>query len=185
MLRVISGSARNLKLVTPEGLDTRPTTDRIKETLFNILQGEIPGSIVIDFFAGSGSIGIEALSRGAKKCYFSDNGKEANRCIVENVKHTRFEEKAVIFNTDAVRAASQINESHVDIIFMDAPYGKGLSEDLLSVLSKKQYVDTDTLFVIEEKLDWDTSFADSLGYEVTREKKYKTNKHVFLRIKGE
>ena len=67
MLRVISGSARNLKLVTPEGLDTRPTTDRIKETLFNILQGEIPGSIVIDFFAGSGSIGIEALSRGAKK----------------------------------------------------------------------------------------------------------------------
>ena len=78
MLRVIAGSARSLILKTPEGLDTRPTTDRIKETLFNVLQMDIPGSVVIDFFSGSGSLGIESLSRGAKKAYFVDNSREAH-----------------------------------------------------------------------------------------------------------
>ena len=76
-MRVIAGRARSLKLKTPEGPGTRPTTDRIKETLFNIIQGEIPGCIFIDLFAGSGGIGIEALSRGASHAYFVENGKEA------------------------------------------------------------------------------------------------------------
>ena len=183
MLRVISGTARNLKLVTPSGLDTRPTTDRIKETLFNILQFDIAGSVVIDFFAGSGSIGIECLSRGAKKAYFVDNSREAHACIVENIKHTRFEDKAVVFNQDAIRAASQIHESRVDMIFMDPPYEKGLEADLLSVLKDKEYVTEDTLFIIEADIKTDFTYVESLGFEITREKLYKTNKHVFLKLK--
>ena len=183
MLRVISGTARNLKLVTPEGLDTRPTTDRIKETLFNILQFDIAGSVVIDFFAGSGSIGIECLSRGAKKAYFVDNSREAHACIVENIKHTRFEDKAVVFNQDAIRASAHIHESRVDMIFMDPPYEKGLEADLLSVLKDKEYVTEDTLFIIEADIKTDFSYVESLGFEITREKLYKTNKHVFLKLK--
>ena len=185
MLRVISGSARKLLLKTPEGLDTRPTTDRIKETLFNMLQLDIPGAVCIDFFAGSGSIGIEALSRGAKKCYFADNGKEAYKCIVENVKHTHLEDKAVIFNQDSLRASMQVNESHVDLIFMDAPYGQGLEADLMSNLKNMKYVDEETLFIVEESLDFDSETLTSLGYSLEKEKKYKTNKHLFLRLAGE
>ena len=182
MLRVIAGSARNLLLTTPDGLETRPTTDRIKETLFNILQGDIPGSVVADFFSGSGSIGIESLSRGAKKAYFIDNSKAANKCITENIKHTHFEDKSTVFMQDAVSASMQIHESHVDIIFMDPPYDKGLERDLLDVLRNRDYIDEDTLFVVEAKLETDFSYLNELGYELVREKKYKTNKHMFIRL---
>ncbi len=181
MLRVISGSARNLLLKTPDGFDTRPTTDRIKETLFNILQSDIPGSIVIDFFAGSGSIGIEALSRGAKHAYFVENAKDALNCIKENVKHTHLEDKSTVFAQDCLQAAMQINEAFVDIIFMDPPYSMMLEKDLLSVLKNVSYVTEDTLIIIEAKLDTDFSYLDSLGYELLREKKYKTNKHIFIK----
>lgn len=185
MLRVISGSARNLLLQTPDGLDTRPTTDRIKETLFNMLQNHIAGSVIIDFFAGSGSIGIECLSRGAKKAYFVDNSREAGKCIVENIKHTHFEDKATFFATDAVRGAMQIKEQTVDIIFMDPPYDKGLEKDLLIVLRDMPYVNNDTLFVIEARLDTDFSYMDEIGFEITKEKIYKTNKHIFAYLKEE
>jgi len=182
MLRVIAGSARNLKLVTPEGLDTRPTTDRIKETLFNILQADIYGSVVIDFFAGSGSIGIESLSRGAKKAYFVDNSKEAIRCITDNVKHTHFENESVILNKDAVTSVYHINEKHVDLVFMDPPYGKDLERELLIALSCADFIDKETLFIIEEKMDANLEYVSELGYEITRIKEYKTNKHVFLKL---
>ncbi len=183
MLRVISGSARNLLLKTPEGKNTRPTTDRIKETLFNMLQGDIYDSVVIDFFAGSGSIGIESLSRGAKKAYFIDNSSEANKCILENVKHTHFEDKATIFNCDAIRGAMQIHEASVDIVFMDPPYENGLEKELLSVLHDQPYINEDTLFIIEADIKTDFSYLDELGFELIKEKKYKTNKHMFVKVK--
>ena len=84
-MRVIAGSARSLPLKAPAGLDTRPTTDRIKETLFNMLQQFVPGAVFVDLFAGSGAIGIEALSRGAAKAYFADNSPKAIQCISENL----------------------------------------------------------------------------------------------------
>lgn len=84
-MRVIAGTARSLPLKCPTGLDTRPTTDRIKETLFNMLQTYIPGCVFVDLFAGSGAVGIEAISRGAKKAYFAENASEALQCIQENL----------------------------------------------------------------------------------------------------
>ncbi|MBP5152817.1 MAG: 16S rRNA (guanine(966)-N(2))-methyltransferase RsmD [Lachnospiraceae bacterium] len=181
MLRVISGSARNLKLMTPEGLDTRPTTDRIKETLFNMLQWDIPGTVVIDFFAGSGSIGIESLSRGAKHAYFVDNSREALNCIERNVKHTGFSDRATVLSTDCIRAASLINEKHVDIVFMDPPYNTGLDKTLALSLLAKPYINEDTLFVIEADINTDFSDLTENGFSLEKEKRYKTNKHVFLR----
>ena len=103
-MRVISGTAKSLRLKTPEGMDTRPTTDRIKETLFNMLQPLLPGSLFVDLFSGSGGIGIEALSRGADHAYFVENEKRAVFCIVENLRFTRLTDRATVLKTDVLSA---------------------------------------------------------------------------------
>ena len=180
-MRVIAGTARRLPLKTPKGIDTRPTTDRIKETLFNILQPYLEDSIFIDLFSGSGGIGIEALSRGARHAYFADNNKEAFSCIQQNVRFTKMEERATLFRQDACGALALIHEKEADIIFMDPPYGEGYEERVLAALADKAYVANDTLIIVEADLLEDFSFSASLGYEIIREKTYKTNKHVFLK----
>ncbi len=179
-MRVIAGKARSLRLKTPMGQDTRPTTDRIKETLFNMIQGEIADCIFVDLFAGSGGIGIEALSRGAKYAYFIDNGREAAACIQENLSFTKFTEKATLLKQDVFTALPIIHEKEADIIFMDPPYMSGLERDLLEALSRQTYVTGNTLLIMEAKIDTDFEFAEEFGFTVVREKKYKTNKHVFL-----
>lgn len=179
-MRVIAGTARSLRLQTPDGLDTRPTTDRIKETLFNILQAEIPGSVFIDLFSGSGGIGIEALSRGAKKAYFIENDKAAVSCIQQNLKTTHFEDKSALLKQDAFSALSLISENEVDIIFMDPPYKSGYEQKVLTILSEKLYVTNSTLIIIEASLDTDLSYIEELGFRIIKEKNYKTNKHIFI-----
>ena len=180
-MRVIAGRARSLRLKTPKGQETRPTTDRIKETLFNMIQGEIPDSIFVDLFAGSGGIGIEALSRGAKYAYFVDNDREAAACIQDNLSFTRFTNQATLLKQDAFIALSAIREKEVDIIFIDPPYLAGLEQDLLEALGRQSYVTPNTLLILEAKINTDFSFAQEAGFTVVREKKYKTNKHVFFR----
>lgn len=183
-MRVIAGTARSLPLKAPEGLDTRPTTDRIKETLFNILQNDVPGSIFVDLFAGSGAIGIEAISRGAKRAYFVENAAGPLQCIVQNLQFTKFTDSATVLKQDAVLALSSIHEKHVDVIFLDPPYGQGQDQRVLSALTAQDYVDEETLIIVEEEVHADFSYANDLGYDIVREKKYKTNKHVFLRKKA-
>lgn len=182
-MRVIAGTARSLPLKTPDGLDTRPTSDRIKETLFNILQNDTPGSVFVDLFAGSGGIGIEAISRGAKKAYFVENAAAALQCIQQNLQFTKFVDKATVLKQDAVTGLNAIHEKHVDVIFMDPPYGQGHDQRVLAALAYMPFVDEETLIIAEEKVDADFSYANELGYDIVREKKYKTNKHVFLRKK--
>lgn len=117
-MRVIAGTARSLKLKTIEGLDTRPTTDRIKETLFNILQPDIHGAVVLDLFSGSGAIAIEALSRGAKEAVLVENSKAACVCIRENLAHTRLMEKALVMECDCLTAVNRLaGHEPFDIIF--------------------------------------------------------------------
>ena len=99
-MRVIAGTARSLPLKTPASMDTRPTTDRIKETLFNMIQMDIPGCIFADFFAGSGGIGIEALSRGAEHSYFIENNPKAISCIQDNLQFTKFADRATLIKGD-------------------------------------------------------------------------------------
>ena len=179
-MRVIAGSARRLRLVTPQGNDTRPTQDRIKETLFNMLQNDVPGSVFIDLFAGSGGIGIEALSRGASRAYFVENSNEAYKCILANLKTTHFEEQATVLKQDVVLGLRNIREKEADIIFIDPPYHEEHYERVLSQLSMMDYVTDTTMIVVECALDMDFSFAENYGLEVRRQKEYKTNKHVFL-----
>lgn len=179
-MRVVAGSARRLPLKAPAGSDTRPTTDRIKETLFNILQADIPGCVFADLFSGSGGIGIEALSRGAERAYFVDFSPAAIKCITENLTFTRLEEKGIVLRQDVSAGLYAIREQSVDLIFMDPPYGKGLERQVLEQLKGMQYVNPRTKIIVEASLETDFSFLQEIGYVMVREKKYKTNKHVFI-----
>lgn len=180
-MRVIAGEARSLPLKCPEGPDTRPTTDRIKETLFNILQPWIPGSVFLDLCSGSGGIGIEAISRGARRAYFVENAPRAVKCIQENLNFTKFTDRATLLKQDVVSALYGIHEKEADVIFMDPPYRSDLERQILEALVRAPYVTDETLIVAEAELDKDFSYAPELGFDVTREKLYRTNKHVFLR----
>lgn len=180
-MRVVAGRARSLRLKTPEGMEVRPTTDRIKETLFNMIQMEVPGSIFIDLFSGSGGIGIEALSRGASHAYFVDNSMEAAACIRENLSFTKLSDNATLLRLDVLSALRQINEKEADIIFMDPPYQARYEESVFGALREQKYVTENTLLILEAEVNKTMDFLDAAGFEVVREKKYKTNKHVFIR----
>ncbi|MCD7807289.1 MAG: 16S rRNA (guanine(966)-N(2))-methyltransferase RsmD [Lachnospiraceae bacterium] len=180
-MRVIAGKARRLPLKTVPGYDTRPTQDITKETLFNILMPDIPGCVFVDLFSGTGGIGIEALSRGARKAYFVEQSPKAMSCIRDNLSFTKLAYQAVTLKMDAAGSLHHIFEKEVDIIFMDPPYGQGLERQILTLLKDRSYVTSDTLVIVEARLEEDFSYVTELGFEVYREKKYKTNKHVFIR----
>lgn len=185
-MRVIAGKARSLRLKTIEGMDTRPTTDRIKETLFNMLQPYLADCRFLDLFAGSGGIGIEALSRGADSCVFVEQQKKAVDCIRENLRFTRLDQQAVIMMTDAVSAVRRLDGGKpFHCIFMDPPYNKKLELDVLEALIGTTLVDQDTLIVIEASLETTWESVEELGYEIVKEKRYKTNQHLFLKKGGE
>lgn len=179
-MRVIAGTARSLPLKAPAGEGTRPTTDRIKETLFNMLHGYMSGCVFLDLFAGSGGIGIEAISRGGKKSYFIENNAEAVKCIQENLKFTRFEEKAVVLKQDVISGLNNVFEKEVDIVFVDPPYGQDLEKQTLLKLAGMKYITEDTLIIVEAGLDTDFAYLGEIGFTLIKEKKYKTNKHVFI-----
>ncbi|SEK32986.1 MULTISPECIES: 16S rRNA (guanine(966)-N(2))-methyltransferase RsmD [unclassified Butyrivibrio] len=180
-MRVIAGEARRLKLVTPEGNDTRPTQDRIKETLFNMLQNDVPGAIFIDVFAGSGGIGIEALSRGAKRAYFIENNIKAIKCINQNLQTTHFEDRATVLKSDVLVGLKNVNEKEAHIIFVDPPYESGLYERTFELLGRLPYVTEYTMLIAECSLDMDLSVFEENGFEIIKEKRYKTNQHVFMK----
>ena len=181
-MRVIAGSAKSMPLKTIPGMETRPTTDRIKETLFNMLQPYMCGCRFLDIFSGSGGIGIEALSRGADFCAFVEKNRKAVKIIEENLKFTRLADRARIYNREALTALRLLEgEEPFDCIFMDPPYGKSLEEQMLKILSNVSYVDQNTLIIVEASLDTDFSYLEDYGFILAREKKYKTNMHVFIR----
>lgn len=180
-MRVIAGTAKSLRLKTPEGMATRPTTDRIKETLFNMLQPRLSGALFVDLFSGSGGIGIEALSRGARHAYFVENEKRALSCITENLRFTRLADHATILKTDVFSALYSIHEPEADIIFMDPPYGCGYEERVLKALKELPWVSENTLIVIETSLQTDVSYLEETGFAMEKEKRYKTNRHIFCR----
>lgn len=131
-MRVITGSAKGRKLITLEGDDIRPTGDKVKGAIFNSIQFEIEGRRVLDLFAGSGQLGIEALSRGAEKAVFVDLNRRAVNVVNENLEHCRLKEKASVFNGDSLSYLKTAREKF-DIIFIDPPYKKGLAEKALSL----------------------------------------------------
>ena len=181
-MRVIAGKARRTNLVTPEGKNTRPTSDRIKETLFNMLQQELYDVRFLDIFSGSGGISIEALSRGAKEAVMIDNDAAAVRCIKENIKRTHFEDLARVLKMEAVSALKKLDVEGrtFDIIFMDPPYNHEWEKQVLEFLTDTTLLADDGIIIVEASKETDLSYAEELGYSIIKEKMYKTNKHIFL-----
>jgi len=133
-VRVITGSARGRKLKAPPGLSTRPTTDWVKESVFNIIQFDIEGRRALDIFAGSGQMGIEALSRGARECVFVDNDKNAVKAVNENLKALGFAEISTVFEKD-YKAFVKSEKGKFDLVFLDPPYGDGHIAKALELFS--------------------------------------------------
>ena len=184
-MRVIAGSARRLLLKAPEGMDTRPTTDRIKETLFNMIQDELYHCRFLDLFSGSGGIGIEALSRGGELAVFVENSPKAVEVIRSNLKTTHLEDRAMVMNCDVQTALNRLEERGMsfDFIFMDPPYQLGLERKVLERLAPSSLADGHTMIIVEAGLHTDFSWCEGLGYAISRQKIYKTNQHVFLKKK--
>lgn len=180
-MRVIAGSARRIALKTLEGMDTRPTTDRIKETLFNMLQYDLADSTFLDLFAGSGAIGIEALSRGAKQAIFVEQNPKAAEVVRENLRATRLESQAVVMNCDALTALKRLEGKYrFDYIFMDPPYEEGLEKQMLEYLVKSSMIDKQSTIIVEASLETEFDYLESLGFVLEKNKTYKTNKHLFI-----
>lgn len=135
-MRVITGIAKHRRLSAPEGLDTRPTSDMVKEAIFSILQFEIEGAQVLDLFAGSGQLGIEALSRGARSCVFVDNSRQCQAVVRENLKHTGLAENARLVGTD-VDSFLHTASGPYDIAFVDPPYRSDIPARILPLLAQK------------------------------------------------
>lgn len=135
-MRVITGEARGRKLISLEGEDVRPTTDRVKEGMFNIIQFELEGSNVLDLFAGSGQLGIEALSRGARHCTFVDASKRSIDVVRENLRTVGFEKRAGVVTGDAAMYIS-LSHDRFDIAFLDPPYNKKIIDSVLPSVAEK------------------------------------------------
>ncbi|MDO4458799.1 MAG: 16S rRNA (guanine(966)-N(2))-methyltransferase RsmD [Clostridia bacterium] len=135
-MRIITGTARGRKLITLEGMDVRPTPDKIKESLFNIIQFDIPGRKFLDLFAGSGQIGLEALSRGAESCVFVDASKRSIDIIEKNIATCGFENESKVVNAESVMYIRRTPDMF-DIAFLDPPYRQGLIEQVLPQVAER------------------------------------------------
>ncbi|MCI6737249.1 MAG: 16S rRNA (guanine(966)-N(2))-methyltransferase RsmD [Intestinibacter sp.] len=185
-MRVISGKARGLKLNTPKNQDVRPTTDRVKESLFNIINFDIMDSNVLDLFAGTGSLGIECLSRGANKCVFVDKSKESMSIVKSNIKKARVENESITMNIDFKSAILSLGNKgeKFNIIFMDPPYYKNMFEDALSMVDQNNLLEEDGVIVVEH--DTKDSFPENIGrlYK-SRDKKYGKTTLTFYKMEEE
>jgi 16S rRNA (guanine(966)-N(2))-methyltransferase RsmD len=181
-MRVIAGKARRLILKTLEGQDTRPTTDRIKETLFNMINQDMPDCLFLDLFSGSGGIGIEALSRGARLAVMIENNPKAAECIRENLKTTRLEDNAIVMGCDALTGLQRLEGKDYifDFVFMDPPYDRELEQQIFKYLADSSLINEDSTIITEGSLETDFSYIEELGFSVKKEKIYKTNKHIFI-----
>ncbi|MDO4265753.1 MAG: 16S rRNA (guanine(966)-N(2))-methyltransferase RsmD [Eubacteriales bacterium] len=182
-MRIIAGSARSTPLITPAGKDTRPTTDRIKETLFNMLHFSLEGRPFLDLFAGSGAMGLEAVSRGASRSVLIDMDRRAADCIRKNIAKCHFEDRTELLQTDVSAGLLRLKgreDLKSPIVFMDPPYDAGLEWPVLKLLPSLGLLDEDSIVIVETSLSGDLSGAEELGYKVLREKRYKNQKHVFL-----
>ena len=147
-MRVIAGSARGVQLKTPNGMHTRPTIDRVKEALFSIIHFDIPGATVLDLFGGTGQLGIEALSRGAKRCIFIDNSDSACGLIKENLKKTKLEDAATVHRCDYADYLRKTAEKF-NIVILDPPYAEVFLENALKMITEIDILQSGGIIVTE------------------------------------
>lgn len=168
-MRVITGKARGVQLKTPEGMQTRPTSDRVKEALFSIVNFDLPGANVLDLFAGTGQLGIEALSRGAKYTVFVDAREDACKIVRENLRRTKLEGDARVVRSDYLDYLRRCQDKY-DIILLDPPYAEVFLENALKLITEIDILQSGGIIVTERPLGKELSLVFD-GY--TRSKDYK------------
>ena len=171
-MRVITGKARGVQLKTPEGMLTRPTADRVKEALFSIINFDLPGSAVLDLFAGTGQLGIEALSRGAKSAVFVDAREDACKIIRENLRRTKLDNQAKVVRSDYLDFLRRSKEKF-DIILLDPPYAEVFLETALKTIAEIDILQSGGIIIAERPIEKEL-LADFEGF--TRSKDYKYGK---------
>ena len=169
-MRVITGKARGVQLKTPDGQLTRPTSDRVKEALFSIIQFEIPGAAVLDLFGGTGQLGIEALSRGAKSAVFVDAREDACKLIRENLKRTRLEQDGKVVRADYMEYLNRCREKF-DIILLDPPYAEVFLENSLKRITEIDILQSGGIIIAERPLGKDIPW-ECEGFTRSRDYKY-------------
>lgn len=169
-MRVITGKARGIQLKTPEGMLTRPTADRVKEALFSIINFDIPNAVVLDLFGGTGQLGIEALSRGAKRAVFVDAREEACRLIRENLSRTKLTQESVVVRSDYMQYLNRCTDQF-SIIFLDPPYAETYLENAIKRITEIDILQSDGIIVAErpvgKELPWEFD-----GYQRSKDYKY-------------
>jgi 16S rRNA (guanine(966)-N(2))-methyltransferase RsmD len=171
-MRIISGVSKGRRLARPKSLIIRPTSDRVKESIFNLLGNEVEGGVVLDLFAGTGNLGIEALSRGAKKALFVEKGRQALRLIQTNLAQIGMEDRSEILPQDVNRAIGILNQrgESFDLILMDPPYEKGLIQRTLLKLNSHRIYHEDSILVVEH--DRREPIPEKVeGWTLTRQRK--------------
>lgn len=171
-MRVITGKARGVQLKTPEGMQTRPTADRVKEALFSIINFDIPGAKVLDLFGGTGQLGIEALSRGAASAVFVDAREDSCKLIRENLKRTKLEQDAKVIRSDYLDYLNRCREQY-NIIFLDPPYAEVFLENAIKKITEIDILQSDGIIVAERPLGKELPWEFE-GF--TRSKDYKYGK---------
>ncbi len=169
-MRVISGKARGIQLKTPDGMQTRPTIDRVKEALFSIIQFDIPTMDVLDLFGGTGQLGIEALSRGAKSATFVDAQEAACKLIHENLKRTKLEQQAKVVRCDYMEYLKRCKEKY-GIIFLDPPYAEEFLENALKCITEIDILQSGGIIVTERPADKNLPFEFE-GFSRSKDYKY-------------
>ena len=169
-MRVISGRAKGVVLKTPDGMQTRPTADRVKEALFSILQFELPGTKVLDLFGGTGQLGIEALSRGAKSAVFVDAADAPCRLIRENLRRAKMESEARVVRADYLQFLSQCKEKF-DIIFLDPPYAEVFLENAIKKISEIDILQSGGIIVSERPVEKEL-YLEISGFSRSKDYKY-------------
>ena len=169
-MRVISGIAKGVNLKTPDGMATRPTADRVKEAMFSIIQFDLPGARVLDLFGGTGQLGIEALSRGAKSAVFVDAQDQACKLIRENLKRTKFESIGRVIRSDYLSFLKN-NAEQFDIIFLDPPYVEVFLENALNFITEIDILQTNGIIVTERPIEKALAL-EFPGYIRSRDYKY-------------
>ncbi len=180
-MRIIGGKARGTKLYTLQGTFTRPTLDRVKESIFNIIQNYINETIFLDLFSGSGAIGLEAVSRGAKKAILCDNSKDAIQIINKNVQKTHFQDYVDIYNTDFKNCLKNIKEK-IDIIYIDPPYQSDFILKSLEILEKSNIINEKTKIILEtDNIQKILNQIKNLKFEIIDSRKYGIAYIIFLK----
>ncbi len=184
-MRIIGGKARGTKLYTLEGDNTRPTLDRVKESLFNIIQKDIPESTFLDLFSGSGAIGLEAVSRGAKKAILCDNSKEAINIIKKNIDKTHLQEQVELYQLPFERLLNDKIREKIDIIYIDPPYKTDFVYNAIKIILSKNLIDQDSIVIIEtDEEERIIKQMETLNIEIVNQRKYGRAHLIFVKKIG-